>query len=199
MAYNAGHRQDRGAYRSMTITFRAMSVEPFSAMLRNLSILLDKATVQAAVAGWPQSSLLQTRLAPDMWPLLRQIQFTCWQAANGCARLACVEPLFSEENETSIRDLQGRIRATIAFIEAIPALAFNGAEDRYVTFIIPDGRNFRMTGLAYLRDWLTPMFYFHATTGYDLLRLQGVQIGKMDFLKHCEYAISTPVVNDAIA
>ncbi|MFK8049259.1 MAG: DUF1993 family protein [Halioglobus sp.] len=153
----------------------------FAHHLKNLSSILKKAAKDAKARGIDPSVLLNSRLAPDMLPLIRQVQIATDHAKGGCARLAGVEsPIFKDE-ETSFAELEVRIKRTLAFIRTLKAGQFEGCENRAITMTIPIG-TLSFDGLDYLNGWALPNFYFHSTTAFDILRHNGVSIGKGDFL-----------------
>jgi len=157
----------------------AFSVETFIPVLQNLSDLLDKA---AAQKGAEAELLVEAQLAPDMFPLSKQVQIACDMAKSGAARLAGVEPPKFEDNEKTLAELKARIEKTLAFIQSVPASAFDGAETRQVAFPLRDGMSLQADGARFLKDWCLPNFYFHVVTAYDILRHKGVEIGKPDYL-----------------
>ena len=158
-----------------------LSVETFVPMLQNLSDLLDKASAQM---GAEAETLVEARLAPDMFPLPRQVQIACDMAKSGAARLSGREPPKFEDEEKTLAELKARIAKTIDFIRSVPASAFEGAETRKITFPLRDGMGFEGDGLRFLKDWCLPHFYFHVVTAYDILRHNGVELGKRDYLSH---------------
>jgi hypothetical protein len=157
----------------------AFSVETFVSMLNNLSDLLDKA---AAQKGGEAEQLVGAQLAADMFPLSRQVQIACDMAKSGAARLAGAEPPKYEDNEKTLADLKARIAKTIGFIQSVPASAFEGAETRQIAFPLREGMSLKADGARFLKDWCLPNFYFHVVTAYDILRQNGVEIGKQDYL-----------------
>lgn len=165
----------------MKISMYAMTVESFVPMLGNLSAILEKAAAYAAAKKFDPRVLVEARLAPDMFPLSRQIQIACDMAKNGVARLAGQEAPRFEDNETTLEELQARIEKTIGYVKSIPASALEGAEDRDITIPLRD-RTLEMKGLPFLQKWAIPNFYFHVTTAYAILRHNGVDLGKRDFL-----------------
>ena len=125
--------------------------------------------------------LLSARLAPDMLPLTRQIQIAGDIAKNSLARLAGQEPPRFEDNETTIEQLRARIARTIDYIKSIPASAFEGSETRDIK--VPAGeRTLEFKGLDFLQTWVIPNVFFHVTTAYNILRHNGVDLGKADFI-----------------
>lgn len=152
-------------------------------MLRGLGVLsgyLDKAAAFAQEKGLPPARLIGARLAPDMFTFGQQIQRASDKAKNGIARLAVVDaPTFADE-EASIEDFKHRIKRTTEFLQSIDADKFAGAESRILELKLRAATGpFR--GDAYLLSILLPDFYFHVTTAHDILRNQGVQIGKVDY------------------
>jgi hypothetical protein len=166
-----------------------MATGTFVPMLRTLSGLLDKGAQHAKARGFEPAVLVDARLAPDMFPLVRQVQIACDHAKNGVATLMGQEPPRFEDTERTLEDLKVRIARTIAYLEAAPEAAFEGAEDRDVTVPLRDELVLEMKGARYLRDWALPHFYFHVVTAYDILRHNGVEIGKRDYLSHVGDAI----------
>lgn len=166
----------------MTFSIYSALIPPTKHILENQSKILGKAAAYAEAQQIDPATLLAARLAPDMFPLSRQIQIACDTVKKGAARLAAVEAPVFEDSESSIAELQERIAKTIAFLESIHESDFVGAEVRALK--IPMGPEIVMdfTGQDYLNQWVLPNFYFHTTTAYDLLRQQGVQLGKRDFL-----------------
>lgn len=153
-------------------------------MLRGLSALskiLDKAEAHAEAKKIDPSVFLAARLYPDMYPLSRQVQIACDMARRGAIRLAGGEPPSVPDSETSLAELKARIAATIAAVGAIPASAFDGAGDRELTIKVR-GNDVTFSGLDFVRAWSLPNFYFHLTTAYAILRHNGVELGKPDFL-----------------
>ena len=165
----------------MKISMYTMSADSFLPMLKNLQKLLEKGAAHADARKFDTGVLCASRLAPDMFPLTKQIQIATDFAKGASARLAGVEPPKFEDNETSYADLQARIQKTIDFLGTLAPASFEGSEDRDITITVP-GKSWQMKGLLYLKSWALPNFYFHYTTAYNLLRHNGVEIGKRDFL-----------------
>ena len=159
----------------------AMSVGVFVPMLTNLSALLDKGTASATNRKFDTAVLASARLAPDMLPLTRQVILACDFAKNSTGRLAAVDPPKFEDNESTIPELKARIEKTLAYLKTVPASAVDGSEDRQITIPLRD-RKLEMQGLPFLQRWVLPNFFFHVTTAYDILRHNGVDVGKLDFL-----------------
>ena len=165
----------------MKISMYSMSVETFLPMLATLSSVLNKGLKHAAEKKFEPSVLVNARLAPDMLPLSRQIQIACDMAKNGSSRLAGQEAPRFEDNETTIEELLARIARTIDHLKSIPENAVDGSEDRDIKIPMRD-RTLEMKGLPFLRTWALPNFYFHVVMTYAILRHNGIQIGKQDFL-----------------
>ena len=165
----------------MTNLMYAMSIETFIPALRKLSALLDKAAAFAEAKKIDVAVLLQARLAPDMFPLTSQVQIACDAAKNCVPRLAGHDPIKIEDSEKTIDDLKARIAKTIDYVSGFDAASLNGSETREIK--VP-GRNrtLEFSGLDYLRTFALPNFFFHVTTTYDILRHNGVELGKRDYL-----------------
>lgn len=162
-----------------------MATETFTPMLRSLSALLDKGVEHARATKTDPGALAEARLAPDMYTLAQQVQLACDLAIQTTALLSGQEPPKSENHEKTIDDLKARIVKTIGYVRSMHESAFEGADDREVRIPVPElNSQFVMTGLQLLRDWGLPHFYFHVVTAYDILRHNGVQIGKRDYLSH---------------
>ncbi len=165
----------------MTISMYAASVPVFRQILDSLSAILAKAEQHATDRKIDPAALLQARLYPDMFALTRQVQIAADFAKGACARLAGVEVPKYDDTETSFADLRARLARTVAFIESLPQQQIDGSEAREIqTSAGPNSKTF--TGQAYLTHYALPQFMFHATTAYSLLRHNGVEIGKRDFM-----------------
>jgi uncharacterized protein len=173
----------------VSLTLHSMAMDTFVPMLRTLSTLLDKGAEQMRAKGLKPDALVDARLAPDMYPLARQVQIACDSAKGAAARLTGQEPPAFEDTERTIDELKARIRRTLDYVAGVPAGAFQGAETRRVSFPLMNDLVLDMDGVQFVRDWVMPNFYFHVVTAYDILRSQGVQIGKQDYLAHAAYAI----------
>jgi hypothetical protein len=132
---------------------------------------------------------MDARLAPNMFPLVMQVQIACDHAKNGTARLIGETAPRFEDDERTIDDLKTRIARTIDYLESVSPGAFERAEDRDIELPLIDNLVLEMKGGQYLRDWALPHFYFHVVTAYDILRANGLDIGKRDYLSHASYAI----------
>lgn len=165
----------------MTLSMYQASVPVFVRMLGNLEVILKKAAAYAEAKEIDPTILVNARLFPDMFALARQVQIATDQAKGCVARLAGQEPPSYEDNEATIDELIGRIHKTVKFVNSFSAEQIDGTEDKHINFKIRD-LTFEFTGMAYLLNWVTPNFYFHITTTYNILRHNGVEVGKRDFL-----------------
>ncbi len=165
----------------MKVSMHAMSVEVFTYTLGNLSWILEKAAADAAQRKFDPAVLLAARLAPDMLPLTRQVQIASDIAKNSVARLAGQEPPRFEDAETTIEQLRARLARTIDFLESVPASALEGSETRDIKVPVRE-RTLEFKGLEFLQRWAMPNVFFHVTTSYAILRHNGVDLGKRDFL-----------------
>jgi hypothetical protein len=169
----------------MNLTMHNASVGVFTQMLGNLYKLLDKAEVWVAERKIDPNAILQARLSPDMFPLVRQVQIATDMAKGTAGRLAGQDPPRFEDNETSFAELKTRVNRTIAYLEGLKPEAFAGAETRKVTLRLgPPGqqKEFEFVGVNYLQSFGTPHFYFHYSMVYALLRHNGLDIGKRDYV-----------------
>ena len=157
------------------------SIPQFKKMLSNLSIILKKGEEYASAKKIEGTVLTGERLFPDMFPLSKQVQIACDQVKNGMARLAGIEPPKFDDSETTFAELQERVAKTIAFIDGIKPAQVDGTEAKEIKFSIKEW-HFEFVGEQYLLTWIIPNFYFHVTTTYNLLRHNGVEIGKADYL-----------------
>lgn len=165
----------------MSLSMYQASVPVFTRMLDMLSKLLTKAEAHAAAHGMKPEDLLEARLAPDMYPLTRQIQVACDAAKFGVARPAGVAPPSHPDTETTFAELQARIKSVQDFIGGIGEAAFEGAETRPVVVKTPNAE-LNFTGQDYLLGFALPNFFFHAVTAYDILRHKGLPLVKRDYL-----------------
>jgi hypothetical protein len=166
----------------MAMSMYAASVPVFQHMLRNLIHILEKAEANAQSRKFDPSVLTTARLAPDMLPFTRQILIACDAAKLGIARISGVESPKFEDNEASFADLRGRIQKTLDYLGTVPAQALDGTEDRDITFPVGRENTRTMKAQAYLTTWVLPNFFFHLTTAYVILRHNGVDLGKSDYL-----------------
>jgi hypothetical protein len=165
----------------MSASLHDTAVPVFDSMLKNLSTLLDKAVAHAQAKGYEPSVLLQSRLAPDMFPLVRQVQIATDAAKFGVARLTGVDAPKFADDESTFDQLKARIEKTRAFVTGVPREAFEGAGIRRVE-VPTRTASYAFDGRTFLLHWAMPNFYFHVVTAYDILRHNGVEIGKRDYL-----------------
>jgi hypothetical protein len=157
------------------------SIPVFIRMLGNLSVILNKAVAHAEARKIDPSIFVTARLAPDMLPLSRQVQIATDMAKGCAARLAGLEVPSYEDNETTFADLQARIAKTVTFLQSVSAEQINGSEERIVMLKLR-GKEISFLGQPYLLDFVLPNVYFHITTTYAILRHNGVEVGKMDYI-----------------
>jgi hypothetical protein len=165
----------------MTISIYDASIPQFTLHLSNLDAVLDKAVAHAEVRKIDPSVLFNARLFPDMLPLVRQVQIASDTAKGLAARLAAQDPPVFEDTEKTFPELKARIQKTIAFLDTIDAAKLEGSEQRQVKLKIGPNE-LAFTGLEFLRNFAQPNFFFHVTTVYAILRHNGVELGKRDFL-----------------
>ncbi|HEU0200479.1 MAG TPA: DUF1993 family protein [Burkholderiaceae bacterium] len=165
----------------MQASMYSMSVPVFAKTLGNLVGVLDKAAAFVEQRKIDPAVLLSARLYPDMFPLTKQIQVACDFAKGATARLAGQEPPKWDDTETTITDLKARITRTLEFIAGFEAAQIDGSEERAIEMTIR-GAPVRFHGLPYLAHVALPNFFFHAVTAYDILRHNGVELGKRDFI-----------------
>lgn len=166
---------------STTVSMYGACVPPFIRALNNLAAILDKGLAYTQARKIAESVLLNSRLYPDMFPLLRQVQIATDTARSGAARLAGVEfPSYADE-ETTFAELNTRLRNTIGFLETLTAQQIDGSEDRTISWASRSTTR-SMQGLPYLFNHLLPNVHFHVATAYNILRHNGVDVGKKDFL-----------------
>lgn len=157
------------------------SVPVFTQYLTSLSALLTKAASHAEAKKIDPLVLTGARIAPDMFPLQRQVQIATDHAKGACARLAGIEVPSFADTETSFPELQARIAKTLEFVKSLKPAQFEGSAERDVTLTIA-GQKITWKGNIYLNHFALPNFYFHATTTYAILRHNGVEVGKRDFM-----------------
>ena len=166
----------------MTLSMHQASVPVLVRALSNLREVLRKGEAHAVAAGYDPALLLQMRIAPDMFPLLRQVQIATDMAKNACARLAGVEPLAFADDEASFDELYARLDRAIDYIGGFTAQQLDGSEGREITLQTRNDGELKFDGRSYLLHYVLPNVLFHCTTSYALLRGAGVTIGKKDFL-----------------
>ena len=164
------------------ITMHSASAPTFIKMLKNARVWLDKAVVHAEQKKYDVNAvLLQSRLAPDMFPLVRQLQSASDNAKGSMARLAGVDIPKFEDTEKTVAELQARLDKTVAFVETITVAQLEGSETREI--VLHSGRGDRkFVGVDYLHYYALPNFFFHVTSAYAIMRHNGVDIGKVDYL-----------------
>jgi hypothetical protein len=156
------------------------AVEQLKKSLNALSGMLDKAIAHAEQRKFDPNNYLTARIAPDMFPLLRQVQMICDGAKGHAARLAGIEAPKHEDNEKTVAELKERIKKVVEYLGTFKPEQFQGAAERQIT--LPFAPDKYILGSDYLIEFALPNFYFHVTTAYNLLRHAGVEIGKMDYL-----------------
>ena len=165
----------------MSISMYQASIPVFIRALNNLAVILEKATVHAEARKIEPSALLGARLFPDMFPMSRQVQLATDTVSSGAARLAGVEVPVYENNEASFAELLARIRKVVSYLGILKAGQIDGTEDKTVSWQSRSSTK-SMQGLPYLTSHVLPNLYFHVTTAYNILRHNGVELGKMDYL-----------------
>ena len=166
----------------MTSTLYITSIPVFTQLLGGLSAVLTKAEAHAQARHIDPNALLQARLFPDMFPLLRQARVACDFAKSVSGRLAGVELPNFEDNEQTFADLQARIAKTLAFIGSLTPAQFEGSETREITTQAGTPKEKRFSGQSYLLNYGLPHFFFHVTTAYDILRHNGIEVAKKDYI-----------------
>jgi len=164
----------------MSLTMYQASIPVFVRMLDNLSGILDKAAAHAEAKKIDPAIFINARLAPDMFPLSRQVQIATDMVKGCAARLAGIEVPSYDDNESTFSELQARIAKTKVFIESVSASQVDGSEERKITLKF-GSKELNFLGQAYLLDFVLPNFHFHLTTTYAILRHNGVEIGKKDY------------------
>jgi hypothetical protein len=165
----------------MKISMFETSIPLFLHTLENLKLLLQKGAAHAEAKKFDPSILVNSRLAPDMFNLARQVQIACDAAKGAAARLTGTEPPKFEDVEATLPELITRVDKTISFLRSLSSAQFEGSDERTITVTIPRGP-LSFSGLDFLRHWALPNFFFHVTTTYNLLRHNGVELGKADYL-----------------
>lgn len=162
-----------------------MTVPRFTHMLHNLSQILEKGVKQAEAKKFDSTVLVNARLAPDQFPLVRQVQIACDTAKLCAARLSGKEAPVNEDKETTIAELQERVASTLRYLEGFTEKDFAGAAERRITQPRWEGK--WLTGKDYALFHAVPNIYFHVTTAYSILRHNGVDVGKKDYLGTLPY------------
>lgn len=166
----------------MAISLYASSVPVFKQMLSSVSAILAKTEAHAAAKNIDPNALLQARLYPDMFPLIRQVQIAADFARGVSARLAGVEVPKYEDQEQTFADLQALISKTLAFVDGFAPEQIDGQEAREIITRPGTPKEKRFTGQAYLLSYGLPQFFFHVTTAYAILRHNGIEVGKRDYM-----------------
>jgi len=165
----------------MSLTMYQASIPVFVRMLDNLSTILDKAAAHAEAKKIDPAVFINARLAPDMFPLSRQVQIATDMAKGCAARLAGIEVPRYDDNESTFAELQARIDKTKAFLQSVNASQIDGSEQRQITLKF-GSRELSFLGQPYLLDFVLPNFHFHLSMTYAILRHNGVEIGKKDYI-----------------
>ena len=165
----------------MTLSMYQTAVPVTARALENLAHVLKKGGEHAAVKSVTDQTLLQTRLITDMLPLVKQVQIATDIAKNGVARLAGVEPMKFDDNETTLDELQVRIARAVEYIKTFTPEQIDGSEARAITMPTRNGE-MHFEGQNYLLDFVLPNVFFHCTTAYNILREAGAELGKQDFI-----------------
>ncbi|HVF17978.1 MAG TPA: DUF1993 family protein [Steroidobacteraceae bacterium] len=165
----------------MSLSMYEASIPLFVHSLGSLKALLQKGAAHAEAKKFDPNVLVNSRLAPDMFALSRQVQIASDAAKGAAARLSGTEPPKFEDTEKTIDELIARVDKTIDYLNSFSATHFEGSDERLVTVKTPRG-DLTFNGLSFLRHWAIPNFFFHMTTTYNLLRHNGVELGKADFL-----------------
>ncbi len=166
----------------MTSPLYTASIPVFKQMLGGLSGVLAKAEAHVAAKKIDPNALLQARLFPDMFPLLRQVQVATDFAKSVSARLAGVDVPKLDDNEQTFADLQARITTVLTFIDGLDVALFEQAATREIVTQVGTPKEKRFTGASYIFNYGLPHFFFHTTTAYVILRHNGVEVGKKDYI-----------------
>lgn len=165
----------------MTISMFQASVPVLIRSLNNLIVILQKGESSAIARKIDPTVFIQSRLYPDMLPLVKQVQIASDIARRGMARLADLEAPKLEDTETTFPELVDRLQKTIVFLETVTSAQVDGSEGKAIS--LPMGKyTLDFEGLPYLVSFILPNVYFHVTTAYNILRHSGVELGKIDFL-----------------
>jgi uncharacterized protein len=165
----------------MSLSMYQASIPAFVQMLNSLSAILDKAKAHATSCKIDPEVLLNYRLAPDMFPFVRQLQIAADLAKGAAARLAGVEVPKHDDTEKTFADLKARLAKTLTFVQSFKPSDINGSEDRDIRLTLGE-HTMSFKGQPYLVHFVMPNFYFHCATAYDILRHCGVELGKRDFI-----------------
>ena len=167
---------------NMTLSMRQISLPTFIITLKALANIIDKTIIFTQTKKINEAVLLQYRLAPDMFPLVKQIQIATDLAKNGLSRLAGIEAIRLEDNETTLVQLKQRIEITINYIDTLNYKKINESQQNEIIFPLGPVDKGQMQGEDYLNHFILPNFYFHTAMAYAILRHCGVELGKRDFL-----------------
>jgi uncharacterized protein len=162
-------------------SMHSLSHDVFKKALTQLLHVMEKGAANAKARNFDVSVLFNARLAPDMLPFARQVQLTSDFAKNSMARLAAVDPPKFEDTEANWEELTARVRKTLDYIGTLTPAALEGSESRDIKIVLRD-RTVEFKGLQFLQFWALPNFFFHHVTAYNVLRHNGVDLGKRDFL-----------------
>ena len=165
----------------MSLSMYQASMPVLIQRLKTLSAILKKGSMYAKAKGFGGDVLVNARLAPDMFPLSRQVQIATDMAKGAAGRLAGIDIPSYADTESSLPELQERIAKTIAFLKTVTPAQVDGTEEKLITLQLRAG-SISLSGQSYLLDWALPNVYFHVTTAYNLMRHNGVELGKGDFL-----------------
>lgn len=165
----------------MTLMY-TLSVQSFIPLLEDLTAILDKAVREARGARVDPSKLVNGKLAPDMYPLAKQVLIACDHAGQGAAKLIGQQRLRPQDEERNLDDLIRLISDTLDYLRTLKPGDFAGAENRVIKVPLMHDNVLKLTGVEFLKDWALPNFYFHVVTAYGILRHHGVEIGKRDYL-----------------
>lgn len=166
----------------MTISMYQASVPNLVRALNNLTAVLEKGAAHAETKGIDPAVLVNSRLYPDMFPLDKQIQIASDVSRKGIARLAGEEAPAVEDTETTLSELIDRLKQSVAYLETFSAAQIDGTEEKEITIPIGKGQSMTLPGWPYLSFFVLPNVYFHVTTAYAILRHNGVEVGKRDYL-----------------
>ena len=161
-----------------------LALGTFVPMLKSLSAILVRGAEHAASRHRDVAEFVNTRLAPDMYTMGHQVRLACRFACEGVAYPRGAQPITFDRTGQSFEELQAQISRTLGHLEALDPVSFEGAGERAFEVPLAEGVVLAVNGFEFLRDWAIPHFYFHVVTTYDILRHNGVQIGKMDYLAH---------------
>ncbi|WP_048438563.1 DUF1993 family protein [Caenimonas sp. SL110] len=166
----------------MTISMYSASIPVLTTTLSNLAHIVGKGQAFVEARKIEPAAILGYRLSPDMLPFTRQIQIACDAAKNGIARISGVEAPKFEDNEASFDELKDRIQKTVAWLASVPADKLDGTEDKDITFPVGRDKTRTMKAEAYLKHWAMANTSFHVVMAYAILRHNGVELGKADYL-----------------